>query len=95
QESGMDFAPVFEQYVKHPNLPILEFFFDAEGRASCRWSADVRNFNMPVRIRVKDGTYQFIQPSSRWSRIEIPGLTKDNLEVDTFNFYIGILINSL
>lgn len=95
QKSGMDLAPVFEQYVKHANLPILEFFFDAEGRASCRWNADVRTFNMPVRVRVKDGSYQFIQPSSRWSRVEIPGLTKDNLEVDTFNFYMGVLINSL
>lgn len=95
QQSGMDLEPVFEQYVKHAKLPILEFFFDAEGRASCRWSADVRNFNMPVRVRVKDGTYQFIQPSSRWSRVEIPELTKDNLEIDTFNFYIGVLINSL
>lgn len=95
KKSGMDLAPVFEQYVKHANLPILEFFFDAEGRASCRWNADVRTFNMPVRVRVKDGSYQFIQPSSRWSRVEIPGLTKDNLEVDTFNFYMGVLINSL
>lgn len=95
EKSGMELAPVFQQYVQHATLPILEFTFDAEGQASCRWIADVRGFNMPVRVRAGDGAYQFIHPSTRASRVEIPGLTRENLEVDTFNAYIGVLVNGL
>lgn len=93
QHSGRDFSRVFEQYVKHSNLPILEFTFDNDNGVYCRWIADVENFDMPVRIRFKDGVYHLIQPSRRFQKVPIEGLTRENLEVDTFNFYIGVLVN--
>ncbi len=95
EKSGMDLRPVFEQYVKHASLPVLEFFFGQNGEVACRWISNVPNFNMPVRIRTKDGEYQFVNVSSRTTPISIPGLTRDNLEVDTFNYYIGVLVNGL
>lgn len=95
--SDTDLWGVFEQYVKHPSLPILEFQFEeATGAVSCRWIADVEGFDMPVRIRVAndsqgaDDGYHFIRPSGQFTPVEIPGLTHDNLEVDTFNFYIEV-----
>lgn len=95
EHAGIDLAPVFTQYVQHAKLPVLEFFFDADNNATCRWIADVPNFNMPIRVRTKGGEYQLIEPGRRATRVEIPGLTKENLEVDTFNFYIGVLVNGL
>src|SRR5690606_16832099 len=91
KQSGRNFAPMFAQYVRHPNLPTLEFSFHPDGKAYCRWIADEPHFDMPVRIRVKGGNYRFIQPKRQLTSIDIPGLTRDNLEVDTFNFYIGLL----
>lgn len=88
-----DFSAVFAQYVAHANIPTLEFFFNNNGQVFCRWISDVANFDMPVRIRIKDGEYQFIQPTTELTPVPIKGLTRDNLEVDTFNFYIGVLIN--
>ena len=93
EQSGKDLSSVYAQYVRHPNIPTLEVAFDKDGKASCRWIADERNFNMPVRIRVKGGEYRFIQPTRRFAPVDIPGLTRGNLEVDTFNFYIGVLVN--
>lgn len=93
EQAGRDFSPVFAQYVRHPSLPILEFFFDANGKAFCRWIADEPNFDMPVRIRVKGGKYRFVTPTRHLTPIAIPGITRDNFEVDTFNFYIGLLVN--
>lgn len=93
EQSGKDLSNVFAQYVRHPNIPTLEFYFATNGKASCRWIADEPGFDMPVRIRTKGGQYRFIQPTRRLTPIDIPGLTRDNLEVDTFNFYIGVLVN--
>ncbi|GGC29071.1 peptidase M1 [Parapedobacter defluvii] len=92
-QSGRNFAPMFAQYVRHPNIPTLEFYFTKDNKATCRWIADEPDFDMPVRIRIKGGQYRFIQPTRRLTPIDLPGLTRDNLEVDTFNFYIGVLVN--
>lgn len=89
--SGQDLAPVFAQYVKHPNIPTLEFRF-TEGQVACRWIADVADFSMPVKIRAKGGKYAFITPTRTWTQVSTPGITKDNLEIDTFNYYIGVLV---
>lgn len=89
--SGRDLAPVFAQYVQHSNIPTLEFRFD-KGQVLSRWIADVPDFNMPVKVRKKGDDYQFIEPSRNWTPIDLSGLTKENLEVDTFNYYIGVLI---
>lgn len=97
-ESGLDLWPVFEQYVKHATLPILEFVFkdtpDGSQSATCRWVSPVEGFNMPVRIRATRGEnpFQVIHPSTQFSPVDIAGLTRSNLEVDTFNYYIDLQI---
>lgn len=93
EQSGKNLSQVYAQYVRHADLPTLEFHFTDDGKAFCRWIADVSDFDMPVRIRTKGGVYQFIQPKRQFMPVNIPGLTRTNLEVDTFNFYIGVLVN--
>ncbi|RFZ95846.1 M1 family peptidase [Mucilaginibacter conchicola] len=90
KESGKDLSPVFDQYLKHTVLPILEFT-TMKGQLMCRWISDVRKFNMPVKVRVKGGEYQFITPTPRFTPVNIQGANKDNIEVDLFNYYIGVL----
>ncbi|HVS92354.1 MAG TPA: M1 family metallopeptidase [Mucilaginibacter sp.] len=92
-QSGKDLKPVFDQYLHYRNLPILEFMNDRKGVLTCRWQSNVKGFNMPVRVRVKGGEYQFIKPTSRFTPVNIDGATKDNVEVDTFNYYIGVLVD--
>jgi aminopeptidase N len=91
KEAGIDFTSIFSQYLQHTNIPTLEFRFE-NGKALCRWIADVPNFNMPIKIRTKGGEYKMIRPTRGYTAIEIENLNKENLEVDTFNFYIGVLV---
>lgn len=93
RHSGKDFSNVFAQYVLHPNLPTLEFYFDQNGQVFCRWIAAVPGFDMPVRVRTESLDYQWIHPTTKLAPVSVDGLTKTNLEVDTFNFYIGVLVN--
>ncbi|HEX8350224.1 MAG TPA: M1 family metallopeptidase, partial [Hymenobacter sp.] len=65
QQSGKDLTKVFDQYLRHTTLPTLEVRFQ-KGKAECRWVADVKGFDMPVRVRTKGGTYRFITPTTEW-----------------------------
>jgi len=91
--SGTNLLPVFDQYLHYPNLPVLEFAA-INGKLSCKWIADARGFNMPVKVRVKGGAYKFITPGKgNFTSVNIDGITKDNLEVDTFNYYVGVMVD--
>jgi aminopeptidase N len=92
RESGRDFTKVFDQYLRHATIPTLEIRFE-NNQALARWISDVKGFDLPVRMRLKGGEYQFIPVTTKWAPIkELPGATKENLEVDTFNYYIGVLV---
>ncbi|MGN8072178.1 M1 family metallopeptidase [Mucilaginibacter sp. 22184] len=90
EQSGKKLLPVFDQYLHYKNLPTLEFAI-RDGKLLSRWIADATGFTMPVLVRVKGGEYQFITPTTRFSPVAIEGASIDNIEVDTFNYYIGIL----
>ncbi|MBB3968607.1 M1 family metallopeptidase [Mucilaginibacter phyllosphaerae] len=92
EQSGKNLTPVFDQYLRHANIPTLEFM-TISGKLMVRWIADERAFNMPVKVRLKGGEYQFITPKTRFMPLNIEGATKDNIEVDTFNYYIGVLMD--
>ncbi|MBO2009896.1 M1 family metallopeptidase [Hymenobacter negativus] len=93
RESGRDFTKIFDQYLRHRSIPILEIRFE-DGKTLARWVADVDKFDMPVRVRLKGGEYQFITPTTKFAEVKaLAGATKENLEVDTFNYYIGVLVD--
>ncbi|ASU32609.1 M1 family metallopeptidase [Mucilaginibacter xinganensis] len=92
EQSGKNLSPVFDQYLKYRGIPILNFM-ETGGKLYVRWISDVKGFDMSVRVKLKGGEYQFITPSTRFKPVEISGAKKDNIEVDTFNYYIGVLVD--
>jgi aminopeptidase N len=92
QRSGLKLTTVFDQYLRYKNIPTLEFRFQ-EKQLLARWIADVNDFTMPVKIKTKGGAYQFFNLNTSFTPVNLPSATKENIEVDTFNYYIGVLIN--
>ncbi len=92
KQSRLNLTPVFDQYLRYKNIPTLEFRFQ-DKQLLARWISDVNGFTMPVKIRVKGGEYQFFNLSTSFSPVNLASATKDNIEVDTFNYYIGVLID--
>ncbi len=92
QQSGVNLTSVFDQYLHYKNIPTLEFRFQ-DNQLLARWVADVNGFTMPVKIKTKGGEYQFFNLGTSFSPVNLASATKDNIEVDTFNYYIGVLID--
>ncbi|WP_460614307.1 M1 family metallopeptidase [Hymenobacter seoulensis] len=91
QQTGQNLAPIFDQYLRHAGLPTLEVRFTETG-AQARWIAEVHEFNLPIRVRTKGGEYRTLPLTTSLQPLNLPGLTKENLEIDTENYYIGVLV---
>src|SRR3954470_5276783 len=86
---GQDLTPVFNQYLRRPELPVLELAFNpAEGTVAYRWNAGERGFAMPIRVGTP-GNWQVIQPSTDWKLMKT-SLNKDTFEVATDLFYVNV-----
>jgi aminopeptidase N len=90
REAGYDFNPLFAQYLRYPSLPVLEMRVE-KGQLFGHWVGNVPGLTMPVRVRTKGGEYRFVTPDRK--PFDLPGATRDNVEVDTFNYYIGVLMD--
>ena len=88
EQLGRDLTPIFDQYLRRTDLPVLELAFnDAEGTVAYRWKADERAFNMPVKVGAPSA-WQTIQPTTNWQVMKTP-LKKDAFEVATDLFYVA------
>jgi aminopeptidase N len=70
QQTGKDLTPMFDEYLRHAALPVLELKFDeAAGTASYRWRADEPAFAMPIKVGVP-GQWQVIVPKAEWQTMK-------------------------
>lgn len=89
QQLHTDLTPVFDEYLRHTAIPVLELKFDdARGEVSYRWKADEAAFAMPVRVGTKEH-WQIIQPTTEWKTMASP-LKKADFQVATDLYYIDV-----
>ena len=89
QKTGMNLTPIFDEYLRHAALPVLELKFDdAAGAVSYRWKADEPAFAMPIRVGDKDH-WQIVQPTAEWKTMKTP-LKKDQFAVATDLYYVDV-----
>ncbi len=85
-----DLTPVFDQYLRHPAIPVLELKFDEpRGEISYRWKVDEAEFAMPVRVGEKD-RWHTIRPTTAWQTMKSP-LKKDEFAVATDLYYVDVI----
>jgi aminopeptidase N len=89
EKTKMNLTPVFDQYLRHTALPVLELNFDdAAGTVAYRWKADEAAFAMPVKVGSKDH-WQIIHPTTEFQTMKTP-LKKQDFEVATDLYYINV-----
>lgn len=64
RETKRDLTPIFNQYLRRTELPVLELKF-ADGSVSYRWKAAEPGFAMPIKIGRK-GQWQTVTPTAEW-----------------------------
>ncbi len=87
QQTGMNLTPIFDQYLRHTALPMLELKFD-DGTVSYRWQADEPKFAMPVQVGTKD-RWEIIQPTTEWKSMKT-GLKREEFDVATDLYYVEV-----
>jgi aminopeptidase N len=89
-ETGLKLTPIFNQYLRHAAIPMLELRFDdAAHKVSYRWEAEEPGFAMPIRIG-RRGDWQIVQPvTTEWKVLSTP-LKKDDFEVATDLYYVNV-----
>jgi aminopeptidase N len=89
QETGKDLTPVFNQYLRHTEIPTLELKFDdAAGTVAYRWRVDEAGFVMPVRVG-KAPDWEIITATTEW-QTKKTALKKDEFEVATDLYYVNV-----
>jgi len=89
QHTGMNLTPIFNQYLRHAQIPRLELLFgEAPGTVLYKWRADEDNFAMPVRVGTP-GHWQIIRPTTEWQSMKTP-LTKDQFQIATDLYYVDV-----
>ena len=92
-----DYTPFFDQYLRHGGIPELDLLLRDTGddlELSYKWNADVKGFDLPIKITMAKDSYKFITPTSEWNTIRLPGMKPADLKVDTDNFYIRVKYHS-
>jgi aminopeptidase N len=85
EATGVDLEPIFDQYLRHTDLPKLQFR-KKEGKTQARWIADVEDFKMPVDIFI-DGKEVRITPTDEWGDLK-ENIALNKIEVNDLEFYI-------
>ena len=89
RRTGLKLQPIFDQYLRHAAIPTLELRFDDKAHAvSYRWTAQEKQFAMPIRVGLK-GAWQLIHPTTAWQHMHTE-LGRDAFDVATDLYYINV-----
>jgi aminopeptidase N len=89
QKTGRNLTPIFDQYLRHTAIPVLELNFDDGSKVvRYRWQADEPGFAMPVRVGTKE-RWQIIQPTTEWQEMKMES-KKEDFQVATDLYYVGV-----
>lgn len=86
RRSGLKLQKVFDQYLRDKNIPILEYSFK-KGKLRYHWVNCVEGFDMPVKVTLAPGKFEFIYPETKWKSVRCRLPNKDDFQLDE-NFYV-------
>jgi aminopeptidase N len=90
QQTGMNLTPIFDQYLRHADVPTIELQFDEQAHTvAYRWKAGEQDFAMPVRVG-NPAAWQVVRPTTAdWQTMPWAGAPTD-FEVATDLYYVYV-----
>jgi aminopeptidase N len=87
QRVDYDLSPVFDQYLRHANIPTLQYHISDE-TLYYRWDADIQGFDMPVEVSLNGNEFSVIHPTvNEWRTAELNLSEVSNFTINP-NFYV-------
>ncbi|HTY35996.1 MAG TPA: M1 family metallopeptidase [Bacteroidota bacterium] len=96
EKTGKDYTYFFNQYLRTPKIPQLDVSLTFKGdsvMATYRWSADVQDFHMPVKVTTAPGKFEFIYPTTAWQRMVVGSMEPTEFKVDENRFYVNLRLS--
>lgn len=87
QATDVNLKPVFDQYLRHTDIPVLQFKKDDE-TLWYRWKADVKSFNMPVDVFVNNKEIRLC-PTQEWKKLDQEVEDEDDIKLNKMEFYVN------
>jgi hypothetical protein len=93
QKTGMELSPIFDQYLKLTEIPVLELDVKEKPSGSIlqyRWKANAEGFAMSISYQNASGEKKWIGPNSEWQKLELSKTEIKDLNFHTERFYFKI-----
>jgi len=88
-QTGTNLTPIFDEYLRHADVPMLELAFDEPAHTvAYRWKAGEKDFAMPVRVG-DPAAWQLVRPTREWQTMTWPSKPTD-FEVATDLYYVYV-----
>ena len=89
QQTGKNLTPIFDEYLRHADVPTLELKFDEAAHAvAYRWRAGEKDFAMPVSVG-NPAAWQLVQPTAEWQTMPLT-VSRNDFEVATDLYYVYV-----
>lgn len=88
KEMGMDLTPVFDQYLRYKDIPILQIKLSGNKLEYC-WQTDVANFVMPVGITVND-TDVLLNATNNWQTTTVDTTESDKIKLQKSKYFVKL-----
>lgn len=88
QKAEVNLASVFDQYLRDIRIPMFSYYIQ-DGQLYFRWENSIQTFNMPVKVILNSSQEIWLNPTTRWSNIELKDEAHE-LKVDP-GFYVGTI----
>jgi len=85
QETGLDLTPIFNQYLKHKEIPVLKIGVQKK-QLMLQWLTQENNFEMPVEVNI-DGETKRFSVTNAWTDTKLkmkPNFGQKNFDTQKF-----------
>jgi aminopeptidase N len=95
--TGMNLKPFFDEYLRHTDIPTLEYSFPRPGIVQYRWHADEPDFAMPIKVG-NPQHWTLVKPTAEWQTMPWTETdpsaptqmqTEASFNVDTDDYYVN------
>lgn len=85
KKAGKDLTSIFNQYLRHPSIPVLEYKYLNTHKIAYHWVTDEKNFSMPFAI-MNGKSSRILQGGNDWRIANL----KYKFIPDKINYYFSV-----